>query len=219
MAEINFKHKQLVLHPSELDIKGMRLRRWLELGLFESSGSSVNAEGLTTTCSLPAAINGATASLGKALEGKNQRSCPGKDGNTGTPRKACRWAGDTGMSSSQTQELFVEWGLGGDSLKLCHLSRCRGCSGGSWKPHDAVPAFLETSLDLPQAEPQAADPLWGGVSCFPCTELLYPSFFFCQWHGKSHCKVALAWGDSEQNQPGISFKPNELSLGSFKPQE
>lgn len=88
MAKINFKHKQLVLHPSELDIKGMRLRRWLELGLFESSGSSVNAEGLTTTCSLPAAINGATASLGKALEGKIQRSCPGKDGNTGTPRQA-----------------------------------------------------------------------------------------------------------------------------------
>lgn len=102
--------------------------------------------------------------------------------------RQCRWAGDTGMSSSQTQELFVEWGLGTDSLKLCHLSRCRGCSGGSWKPHDAVPAFLETSLDLPQAEPQAADPLWGGVSCFPCTKLLYPSFFFASGVAKVTAK-------------------------------
>lgn len=49
------KHEQLVLHPSELGIK--RLQAWLELGVSGSSGSSVNTEGLTATCPLPAAVN------------------------------------------------------------------------------------------------------------------------------------------------------------------
>lgn len=118
------KHKKLVLHPSGLGIK--RLQGWLQLGV---SGSSVNTERLTATCPLPAAVNRATANLGKALEGKNHRSCPGKVGNTGTPRQAVQGArehrdvlGREG-NSPQTQELFVEWALGRNSLMPCHLSR------------------------------------------------------------------------------------------------
>lgn len=54
------KHKQLLLHPSELDTK--RLQRWLELGLWQLC----EHRRAHSPCSLPAAMDGATASLEKA---------------------------------------------------------------------------------------------------------------------------------------------------------